>query len=336
MVMIFITGITGLVGSFIAHELIQKGETLRALKRKESDLSLVSDIQHLIDWIEGDLLDDELLSKALEGVEYVIHAAAIVSFDPNDISRLFTTNVEGTANLINECLRKKESIKKFCHISSIAAIGKDGQKVISEDTKWKNSEDNSYYAKSKYLAETEVWRGSEEGLNVVVVNPTIILGVGDWTRSSAKLFQQVWNLSRYYPKGILHYVDVRDVAQASVKLLFSDIVEERFILNGGTSTYHDFYEKVAKAFGKQSPSVKVPHWIFSLIWRFERIRSVFFTNHKPLVTKETTRALKREYTYKSDKIKKTLNYQFYTLQESIEWTCKGLVERYNLQKVPKK
>lgn len=209
--MIFVTGANGLVGSFIVRQLLDKGESVRALKRETSDLSLIQAFEKQIEWIEGDLLDYDILNEALKDVDYVIHTAAIVSFDPNDFQDLYITNVEGTANLVNACLAN--SIKKICHLSSIAAIGKNNKEAkISELTKWENSEQNSHYAKSKYLAELEVWRGIEEGLNAVIVNPTIILGPGDWEKSSAKLFKQVWKHSSFYPNGFFHYVDVRDVS----------------------------------------------------------------------------------------------------------------------------
>lgn len=326
--MIFVTGANGLVGSFIVRQLLEKGESIRALKRKTSDLSLIQAFEQQIEWIEGDLLDYELLNKALKDVDYVIHTAAIVSFDPNDFQDLYITNVEGTANLVNACLAN--SIKKICHLSSIAAIGKNNKEaIISEETKWENSEHNSHYAKSKYLAELEIWRGIEEGLNAVIVNPTIILGPGDWEKSSAKLFKQVWKHSSFYPTGFFHYVDVRDVSTICIKLLYSTIQSERFILDRGTISYFDFFNKVATQFGVKLPSIKIPYFLISFLWRFEKIRSLI-SSHKPLVTKETSKALVAQFQYENKKIHKFIEHQFHSVDDSIQWTCQELIKKNSL------
>lgn len=328
--MIFITGANGLVGSFMIHQLLAKGKKIKALKRKNSDLSLLADVQNEIEWVEGDLLDYSVLDKALDGVEYVIHAAAVVSFNPNDLKKLYETNVEGTANLVNVCLEK--SITKFCHISSIAAIGRSKNvPLIDENTKWENSEYNSNYAKTKYLAELEVWRGMEEGLDVVIVNPTIILGPGNWEKSSAQLFKQVWKNSAFYPKGFLHYIDVRDVVKMTIKLLYSDVKSERFILSTGVVSYLEFFTKTAQHFKISHPKYQIPHFLINFVWRIEKWRSKIF-GKTPLVTKETAMALTTNFKYDNHKIQKIIQHKCYTIDDSIEWTCQELTQRYLLQK----
>ncbi len=328
--MIFITGANGLVGSFIIRQLLAQGEKIRVLKRKTSDFSLLADVQNQIEYIEGDLLDYSVLNEALKNVNYVIHAAAVVSFDPNDLNKLYETNVEGTANLVNVCL--ENSITKFCHISSIAAIGRSKEiSLINENTKWENSEHNSNYAKTKYLAELEVWRGMEEGLDVVIVNPTIILGPGDWTKSSVQLFKQVWKNPTFYPPGSFHYIDVRDVANITIKLLLSDIKSERFILTTGVISYLDFFKKTAQRFNIKAPKYKIPHFLITYFWRIEKLRSKIF-GHKPLVTKETATALTTNFKYDNQKILNFINHEFYSIDDSIQWTCEKLIERYLLQK----
>ncbi|MBY0424921.1 MAG: SDR family NAD(P)-dependent oxidoreductase, partial [Cytophagales bacterium] len=178
MSIVFITGATGLVGSFLAKKFLDNGYQVRALKRKESNISLVEAFYDKIEWIIGDLLDAESLETGIKGADIVIHAAAIVSFNPRDKEKMFQNNINGTANMVNLAIKLKTP--RFCHVSSIASLGRNEEiATIDENTKWKDSELNSNYAISKYLGELEVWRGIEEGLNAVIVNPSTVLGPGD-------------------------------------------------------------------------------------------------------------------------------------------------------------
>ncbi len=198
--MIFITGSNGLIGSFVIRQFIEQGYAVRALRRVNSDLSLLADITHRIQWVEGDLLDPLLLHQTIQPGDIVIHAAAIVSFSAREYEKMRKVNVEGTANVVNVCLQR--GVKKFCFVSSIAALGRENHfHSIDESTKWEDSELNTVYAQSKYLAELEVWRGEAEGLPAVIVNPSVVLGPGDWRRSSTQLFKYAWDEHWFYPAG---------------------------------------------------------------------------------------------------------------------------------------
>ncbi len=212
---ILITGATGLVGSATARRFLADGHSVSVLHRPDSDRSLLQDVEDRIQWIEGDILDVLSLEKALENVEYVVHAAAVVSFVPRDEAAMVKVNVEGTANVVNACL--KRGIRKLCHVSSVAALGRphprtieqDKPVVIDETQRWEDSPNNSAYAKTKYLAELEVWRGISEGLPAVIVNPSLILGEGDWQKSSTQLFKYVYDGKPFYTEGTVNYVDVQ-------------------------------------------------------------------------------------------------------------------------------
>lgn len=320
--MILITGCNGLVGSFIARKFLQEGYQIRALKRTDSDLSLVADIAHHIEWVEGDVLDLTQLTKALYQIDTVIHAAAIVSFAPADRQQMLKVNVEGTSNIVNTSIAA--GVQKFCFVSSVAAIGrKKNILTADEDTQWEESHYNSYYAKSKYLAELEVWRAMAEGLPAVIVNPSVILGPGNWHKSSAKLFKYIWDEKPFYTAGSMNYVDVRDVADIIFRLINSEITAERFILNAGSIKIQDLFGKIAAAFHKKKPHIQVTPFMAQVAWRLEHLRSLL-TGKTPLVTQETALIAQKDYEYANQKIKKTLQYTFRTLDDTISWTCMEL------------
>lgn len=329
---ILITGITGLLGSFTARYFLKSGFHVAGLKRANSSLSLIQDIDNQIEWYEGDVLDVLGLEKAIENVNYVIHAAAIVSFAPKDENRMFKTNVEGTINVVNLCLEKK--IKKLCFVSSVAALGRkiSGENKINQIIKideiatWEENELNSNYAKTKYLAEMEVWRGQSEGLESVIVNPSVILGEADWNKSSTQLLKYVYDEHKFYPEGNLNYVDVLDVAECIYNLMTSEVSNERFILSAGQITYKDFFEKVALKFNKKAPSFLVTKAMTGVIWRLEVIRT-FFTGNTPLITKETALSSSHSFEYQNEKIKKLLNFSFKNLDNSLDRICGNLLKK---------
>jgi nucleoside-diphosphate-sugar epimerase len=267
--MILITGCNGALGSQMAASLVDQGHQVRAYVRQGADLSLVPlAIRNNIEWHEGNLFDSYAVGKALDGVDKVIHAAAVVSFSPSRSKEMYRTNVEGTANLINEAL--VAGLQQFIHISSIAALGRPMNKSsIDETDLWVESDKNTNYAKSKYLAELEVFRGFEEGLNGFVLNPSVILSPGDVKKSSTKLFGYILNGGTYYTQGELNYVDVRDVCKITEQLMKTSIQGERFVLNAGSVPYKYFFELIAREFGKIPPSKVASKWIKECIWRAE-------------------------------------------------------------------
>ena len=334
--MILITGATGLTGSHLALELTRRGSKVRAMKRKDSSMAMIRKVFDLyaenpedqfsmIEWVEGDLLDIFSLEDAMEGVEEVYHCAALVSFLPEDKKKLMRMNTEGTANLVNAAIEKK--IRKLCHVSSIAALGRPEQQsdLIDENLVWKTSKHNSMYAISKYGAEREVWRGTAEGLDVVIVNPSIILGLAGPGMGSSRLFNTVYNGLRYYPPGQNGFVDVRDVARAMIALMESDIQNERFILNAVNLEYRKLFSLMAEEFGKPAPSVKVSPALSGLAWRIEKLRSAI-TGVKPLITRETANTAVQQYTYSSEKIKKAIGFEFTPIEDTLRHFCGVLVK----------
>lgn len=316
---IFVTGATGLVGSHLCRALIKKGFQVIALKRTDSSLALVQDIRADIQWVDGDILDLISLQDAVtEDIDQIYHCAAFISFQANEAASMKSINVDGTANMVNIALEK--GIKKFGYVSSVAAIGRPENKfLLNENSKWEKSKHNTNYAKSKFQAESEVWRGVAEGLEVIIINPSTILGKGDWNKGSSKLFKTVDEGLNYYPTGNIAIVDIQDVIKHFINLMESDIKNERFILNAGQLSYQSFFEKIAKSIHASAPSKKAKPWMGELKWRIEKIKRLLFGTHS-LFSKETARQSYLSYEYSNQKISQVLTSEekFLPLEETIQ------------------
>jgi nucleoside-diphosphate-sugar epimerase len=334
--MVLITGATGLVGSHLIFELVRSGHLVRALKRPGSSLEMPKKVFGLysanpeeefskIKWVDGDILDIFSLEDAMVGVEEVYHCAALVSFLPEDKKKLIRMNTEGTANVVNAAIAGK--VRKLCHVSSIAALGRPENQsdIIDESLVWKTSRHNSIYAISKYGAEREVWRGTAEGLDAVVVNPSIILGVAGPGMGSSRLFNTVYNGLKYYPPGKNGFVDVRDVVRAMVQLMKSSIVNERFILNAENVDYRRLFTMMAEAFDRPAPSIRVSPVLSGLAWRIEKLRSMA-TGVKPLITPETANTAVQQYQYSNEKLKKELGFEYIPIEDTIKYFARVFVK----------
>ena len=330
---VLVTGCTGLLGRFIAEKFLDAGCRVKGLRRPGSSPPLAIFFGR-IEWVAGDLLDIPSLETALADVDWVVHAAAIVSFSPRDHKRMYEANVVGTANVVNACL-KTRNVKRLCHVSSVAAIGRVTKRVavsqgkevvVDEEAKWENSPFNSYYAKTKYWAELEVWRGVAEGLPAVIVNPSVVLGVGDWHRSSTRIFKYVWDEKLFYAEGVLNYVDVRDVAEIIFLLTNSSISSKRFILNAGNTTYQALFNRIADCFRKRRPFLRVSPAMAQLLWRMEWLRSKL-TGQPPLITRETAQLANTLFRFDNQKIHRELNFRFRSIEDTVEWCCTGIDPR---------
>ena len=287
--MVLVTGGTGFLGSYIIKHLVEKGYSVRAIRREKAVLPsyIPKEIFEKVDWIQGDILDVLSLEEAMEGVDQVIHAAAVVSFLKVDRKKMYQVNVEGTANVVNIALEK--NVKRLVYISSVAALGRTAHGgSVNEDSKWEDNKVNTHYARSKYKAELEVWRGSGEGLNTIILNPGTILGYGDWNSSSCAIFRSVYNEFKWYTPGINGFVDVDDVARATLLLMESNINDQRYIVNGDNWHFKKLQDTIADNFRKKKPSKQTTLTLIAMAWRMEKLKS-FFNGHRPLLTRESAR-----------------------------------------------
>lgn len=334
--MILVTGGTGLLGSHLIIELVNRGEPVRAIYRTEERKNAVLNVfSHYtktpkavfdkVDWVEADILDVPSMEDALEGVSKVYHCAATVSFVKKEREHMDKVNVEGTANLVNLCVERNNV--RLCHVSSIAAIGRDGsEEMISETNEWKPSEYNSAYAESKYYAELEVWRGMEEGLDAFIINPSMILGPGNWEASSGNIFLRVWNGLKFYTRGGNCFVDVRDVTKAIALLMESEIRSERFIVGAENWKYRSIFEKIAEVLEKKPPKMEATPFMSQLAWRAEAVLCAL-TGKRPFITKEVALNAVTVNRYSNSKLLKRFpEFQYRSLNETLRFVGEKLRE----------
>lgn len=327
---IFVTGGTGFIGSYIIKELVEQGYSVRAIRRNSSKLPfyIPADILNKVEWVEGDVLDTPALEDAMTGIDTVIHSAAIVSFLRSEKKAMYKTNIEGTANVVNIALEK--GVKRFVHISSVSSFGNTAQiNRVNEESKWQESKINTGYAISKHQSELEVWRAMAEGLNAVIINPSTVLGFGDWNNSSCKIFKTVYDEFPWYTKGVNGFVDVADVAKATVALMKTSISNERFIINGENWTFQQLFNTIADGFGKKHPHRNGTPFLSEIAWHMEKLKA-FLSGKKPLLTKESARVAHRNTYFDNKKILAALpGFSFTPLQESIQKACKQYLHTIN-------
>ncbi len=336
--MILVTGGTGLVGAHILYQLCRTETEVIAIKRASSDLHFVESLFEFyaggeatkllnkVQWREADITDIDDMLEVTKEVEIVYHAAAVVSFNPRDRQKMIESNIEGTANLVNAC--QNNGVQKIGYISSVAALGPSKTSApLDEDCHWEISTENSAYAISKYGAEREVWRISEEGVQVVMVNPSIILGPGNWNNSSTSIFKTVYNGLKYYTEGTTGFVDVRDVSEIMIKLVNSDIHSERFVVSAENLIWRDVFTNIANQLRVKPPSVKVRKFKAELAWRLMKVIS-WFTGNPPKVTKDAARSSLRNRRFSSKKCIETLGVEFRSIDQSIADTVEFLKRYY--------
>ncbi|MCJ8289819.1 MAG: NAD-dependent epimerase/dehydratase family protein [Crocinitomicaceae bacterium] len=330
--MIFVTGGTGILGSQLLFDLCQDDIQIRALYRSEPKrVQLQQFFQHFdpkngmkrfekIEWVQGDLLDIVSLEEFMIGCDVVYHCAALVSFHKRDFNKLIKINREGTTNIVNVGLTI--GIKKLCYVSSTAAIGGSEKAIVTEKTSWKNTPTTTGYSISKYSAEKEVWRGIEEGLDAVIVNPCVILGAGNWNDSSLTLLRTLGKGTKYYPPGANATVDARDVSRIMIKLMKSDISGERYLCTGSNQSFKELMDEVTKQLKVKPPRKPVKRWMVSFARRVLGFVT-FFTGKQPSITKETVNTLFSKREYNNKKVKSALKEEFYSLEEMVRFAIEG-------------
>ena len=306
--MILVTGGTGLVGSHLLFELTKSQQKIRALYRSQKTVDKVKQIFAYytdsvdaqfdrIEWIQSDLNDLPKLAEAFKGVTHVYHCAALISFDPNDYYKLRETNISGTANIVN--LSVINGIQKLCYVSSVATMGYDPVK-ITEETTWNPEDQQSVYAITKYEAEMEVWRGIQEGVPSVIVNPGVILGPGFFRSGSGGLFKRVYKGLRYVTEGVSGYVGVTDVIKGMVSLMNGDRKNERYIMVAENLSFLDFTTLISNAFKLAPPKKIARKWMLSFAWRLDWLKHKL-RGKKRLLTKNLSKTLRTKSYYCSDK-----------------------------------
>lgn len=323
---VFITGGTGFIGTYIIRNLVEKGYAVRAIRRSNKlPFYIPEKTWANVQWVDGDILDVVSLSDAMYGADAVIHSAAIVSFSKKERHEMYHVNVEGTANIVNAAVENK--IKRFLHISSVAALGRTTRtETVTEQKKWEENKSNTHYAISKHHAELHVWRGFAEGLEGVVINPSTVLGYGDWHQSSCAIFKNAYREFPWYTKGVNGFVGVEDVAEAAVQLLFSDITEQKFIVNAENWSFQQLFNTIADGFHKKHPHKEATKAMGEIAWRLEKLKEMT-TGKRALLTRETAKVAHSKTSFDNSSLLKALpGFQFTPLDIIIKKTCEKYLE----------
>ncbi len=324
--MVLVTGGTGFLGAYIIKELVKKKIAVRAIRRRNYLPPFVpAEVLKEVHWMDGDVLDLAGLDDAMEGIDTIIHSAAKVSFNAHERRQMFKVNIEGTANVVNTAIEK--NIRHLIHVSSVAALGrKTNGAIVTEDKKWEDDKINTNYAISKYQAEMEVWRAMGEGLQAVIVNPSTILGYGDWNSSSCAIFKSVYSEFPWYTSGINGFVDVEDVAKAIVLLAERNITGERFILNADNWSFQQLLTAIADGFGKRRPMRHATPVLGNIAWRIEKVKKIF-SRKLPLLTRESARVAQSKTHFDNGKILKALpGFSFTPLHQTIAKACENYLQ----------
>jgi nucleoside-diphosphate-sugar epimerase len=335
--MILVTGGTGLVGSHLLYFLLKDNQSVRAIYRKSSKLDAVKEVFSYytkdsealfkkIEWVEANITEMPEISEAFIDVTHVYHAAAYISFNPKNFQKLKKANIEGTANIVNLCLINK--IEKLVYVSSIAALGKsENGEAISENTEWNPNAENSVYAISKYGAEMEVWRGSQEGLETVIVNPGIILGSGHWDSASGAIIRSSAKGIPYYTSGGIGIVDVEDLVRAMILLMQSKLVNQRYVLVGKSIYYKELLSELAINLNKKPPKKQAAKfWLMAfskLDWLSNKILGT-----RRVLQKSTVRSLYNISFYDASKIANDLNFRFTPYKTTLERVTKNYLQDF--------
>jgi dihydroflavonol-4-reductase len=332
---ILVTGATGLLGSHLMAALLMQDKKVRALYRSKSKIENTKQIlsyytndieKHFsqIEWFEADVTDYFSLQEAFTGATEVYHCAGMISFDEKDSKQLYTVNAEGTAHVINTCLEK--GVKKFCHVSSVATLQvQANKKYINEFSVWKTSSGNSSYAITKYRGEFEAWRGAAEGMQVLVVNPSVILGAGCWGQSSTELITRCYKSLPVYTEGITGYVDIRDVANCMVTLMEENKFGQRYILNSENVSFKDLSHQLQKNFGKPISKIKAGRFILNAALVADTIKG-FFIQKRPGITRNIISSALSKSFYDNTRVQTELNYKFIPVKESLSYVA-GLYQK---------
>lgn len=321
------------MGSHLLLDLARSNQKVRAIYRSKKSLEAVKRVFSYsnseeeaarllssIDWVKADITNVPSLEPAFENVKRVYHCAALVSFDSSKDSILRKVNIEGTANVVNYCIKNK--IEKLCFVSSIATLDLNPQeKIISESSHWNKEKDHNMYAITKYGAEMEVWRASQEGVPVVMINPGVIIGAGFWDSGSGRIFSKIQKGLKYYINKVTGFVGVEDVVKSMQLVMNSPIENEQFIVVSENLSFKVIFEKVAKVLEKQPPKKKLRSWMVYTGWFFQGLRGLITGNEKHLTLNSAKSFAEKSY-YSNERICSSLNFEFEPMDAVIKRTGK--------------
>ncbi len=288
---VFITGGTGLLGNSILTQLINDGYNCSAISRSKKNP------EGPVNWIQADLLDPSAYDQELRGKNTIIHAAGLISYLASDKQKLFQSNFMATRDLVNAAIY--HGVEKLIYISSASTLLRSSNPLnISVHSKG-TPVFNSQYARSKFLAELEIWRAEAEGMKVCILHPSLIIGYGNWTKGSMNIFQHVLDGLKYYPPGQTGIVSADDVAKIISRICKHEIFGKSILVNAEVWSYKNLLNEIAFQLAKPAISKKASPWMATMMACTETLKS--FINFKNvLITKETIKSSFSQFSYDTD------------------------------------
>ncbi|MEZ4800635.1 MAG: NAD-dependent epimerase/dehydratase family protein [Flavobacteriales bacterium] len=322
-----VTGASGLLGMHIVAELISKGQPVKALVRPNSDLSFIKSVFNFygienelskVEFVEGDVLDTDSLLAVIQEGDVIYHSAAVVSYHSADRKLMYATNVKGTANVVNAALENKAA--RVLQISSIAALKRKFDGLVSEEGDWENNDLNTHYGITKHLSELEIWRGIQEGIDGVILNPGLIIGPADFSRSSSSIFSKINEGFSFYPPGGTGFVGVKDVAKLAVLVAEKGKSGDRYVAVSENLSMKELFQDIAHELGVKVPSKEAKPWMLQAARIAEWLKEKF-TGKKALVTHETVKNASIRFHYSNQKVKDAFEFEFSPVHDSIVETA---------------
>lgn len=328
---ILVTGGTGLLGAHLLQQLTARGVAVRAIARQGASRRVVDKVfaaysknleadRARVEWVTADITDYYSLEDVFGGIEKIFHVAGYVSFKKTDKRKLETVNIRGSANVVDAALH--QGVRKVIYVSSVAALGRaDLEDLITEETPWKNSPQNTHYAVTKQAGEREIWRGSEEGLDVLVVNPGLIVGYGDWDSGTGRIIKRIAEGQAFYTAGCNGWVDVRDTARAMIELDAAGVRNEKFILINENVPFDKAFARIAHHTGSKPPGIKAGPMLIRMAVFTEWLKHKLL-GKEPLVTRETALTASLYSRYDNSKLGKHIPFAYTPFEETLEEVAK--------------
>ena len=324
----FVTGVTGLIGSHLVLRLAEEGMPVSALFRNENGKSEVFNLFQFygkenlfsqVQWVKGDVDDADDMFDLTEGMHTVFHCAAIVSYHRKEATRMLEVNINGTKNVVNACIENE--VKHLIHVSSISALGDSKGEVIDEETPRDFNDYHSNYSKGKYLSEQEVWRGIQEGLNATILNPGVIFGPNNCTRSSGTMIARIEKGLPALPAGGSGIVSVLDVVEVMIRAAKQAPTNERYILCAENIRMSELFTKIADALHVKIGKTIAKKWQIKLVFYMEALVEIF-TGKRATITREIIRNYDEVKQFDGSKATRAFGFEYRNTFSSIEDTIR--------------
>jgi nucleoside-diphosphate-sugar epimerase len=322
---ILVTGGTGMVGAHLLHKLSGKGYNIfttyrdkQSILKAEKIFSFYTDkykdISDSINWIECDLTDRNMLKKLFSEVDCVINCAAVISFSPGDEKSVISSNIDIASSVVDSCL--ESDVKRLIHLSSIASLGdtENGEEHTEENI-WKSSKNKSAYSISKFESEMEVWRGIYQGLNAIILNPSIIIGPGDWDSGSPSIIKQIDKGLPFYTNAYNGYTSVYHVTDAIYSALKGTEEGKRYIVSSDNLSYKDLIYTICNTLKRKAPGKLIKRWLFKPITFIGEVFNRIGIRNK--FNKQLEKSIFNSYFYNGTLITKELDFRYSDLKKDI-------------------